>query len=67
MTLAATVSRAWASFARDGKPKINGLEWPTYDSHVRATIIFNHEVRVELDPDGPVREAWAGGSNQGES
>jgi para-nitrobenzyl esterase len=67
MTLAATIARAWASFARDGKPEINGLEWPAYDSDLRATIIFDREVRVELDPDGPVREAWTGDSHQGES
>lgn len=67
MTLAATVSRAWASFARNGTPEINGLDWPTYDSESRATIIFDREVRVELDPDGPVRKAWTGGRHQGES
>jgi para-nitrobenzyl esterase len=67
MALASTVSRTWASFARNGKPEITGLDWPTYDSDKRATVILDRDVRVELDPDGPVRQAWTGRTQQGES
>jgi para-nitrobenzyl esterase len=58
MELAATIQRAWTSFARDGVPSLDGTEWRSYDTTDRATAIFGRSVTVEYDPDGPVRQAW---------
>jgi para-nitrobenzyl esterase len=58
--LAAKVSGAWLAFARSGNPNHKGLPgWPTYDKEKRATMIFNTECRVENDPRGEERQAWA--------
>ena len=59
--LAAAMHGAWASFARTGTPSAPGLpEWPAYDEERRATMIFDNPCRVEDDPGGIDREAWAG-------
>jgi para-nitrobenzyl esterase len=58
MGLATTIQRAWAAFARDGAPDLDGAEWPAYDTEVRATAILGRTVTVERDPNGPVRQAW---------
>ena len=40
--LAAQMSRAWASFARNGDPNYLGLPaWPAYDTDTRAVIVFD--------------------------
>jgi para-nitrobenzyl esterase len=58
--LAARVSGAWLAFARSGNPNHPGLpEWPTYDKEKRATMVFGTECRVENDPRGEERQAWA--------
>jgi para-nitrobenzyl esterase len=58
--LAAAVHEAWATFARTGTPWAQGLpEWPIYDTERRATMILDAECRVEDDPGGADREAWA--------
>ena len=59
--LAASMHGAWASFARTGTPSAPGLPaWPAYDEERRATMIFDTPCRVEDDPRGTDREAWAG-------
>jgi para-nitrobenzyl esterase len=48
------MSGAWASFARCGEPG-----WQTYDTHHRATMLFDLTSRVVDDPAGAERRAWA--------
>jgi para-nitrobenzyl esterase len=44
---------AWASFARTGDPNHQSLpEWPRYEPSSRATMTFDEEQSVELDPYG---------------
>jgi para-nitrobenzyl esterase len=58
--LAAKVSEAWISFARDGEPGHAGLpEWPAYTLGRRATMIFDRKCHAENDPDAAVRKLWA--------
>ncbi len=59
--LAEIVSQAWIAFARDGNPCHAGLPtWPAYELEKRATMIFDRECRVELDPGREQRLAWEG-------
>jgi len=60
------VSRAmqyhWGSFFHSGKP---GEEWPVYgfrdeERPGRATVVFDSEPYVELDPKADQRRAWEG-------
>ena len=58
--IAEAMHRAWIAFARDGNPQHAGLPpWPRYDVERRAVMVFDVEPRVEFDPWGPEREAWA--------
>ncbi len=58
--LAAKVSGAWLAFARSGNPNHQGLPgWPTYNKEERATMVFGSECKVENDPRGEERQAWA--------
>jgi len=57
--LARTIQRAWASFARDGAPSLDGRDWPTYDRDRRATALFGCDVTITDDPNGAVRRAWS--------
>jgi para-nitrobenzyl esterase len=46
-----TMSAAWLAFARSGTPNAPGLpSWPAFDSHSRATMIFNVSSRAVNDP-----------------
>lgn len=54
-TLGDTMHQAWIAFARSGEP---GLDWPTYDTGRRPTLVFDEKIRVENDPVGDVRAAW---------
>jgi len=57
--LAASMSSAWANFARHGDPNGPGLpEWPAFDATTRATMIFNVPCRVANDPRKAEREVW---------
>lgn len=57
--LAATVSAAWAAFARTGVPSSPSLEpWPTYDPQRRATMILSTKPNVEDDPLRADRLLW---------
>jgi para-nitrobenzyl esterase len=50
------VQRRWRSFSRTGVP---GDDRPRYTASGRATMIFDRRSRVEADPSGARREAWA--------
>jgi len=53
------ISDTWLKFARDGNPNHDGLPaWPAYTLPERATMVLDHEPRVEVDPLGPVRRMW---------
>jgi para-nitrobenzyl esterase len=59
--LAASMSLAWAAFARSGDPNHDGLpEWPAYDTQRRATMLFDVPCRTEHDPRREERLAWEG-------
>jgi para-nitrobenzyl esterase len=58
--LADRVSRTWATFARNGDPRNDGIPaWPAYAAGRRATMRFDDECRVVDDPDGEVRPLWS--------
>jgi para-nitrobenzyl esterase len=49
--LAATISKAWAAFARTGTPAHSGLpHWTPYTLEDRATMLFDYNSRVASDP-----------------
>ena len=59
LRLAATMSGAWAVFARSGRPEHPALPaWPAYDVIERATMMLDSECRVERDPGGETRLLW---------
>ena len=56
--LAEKVSASWVAFARTGNPNTPKLpKWPSYSAASRDTMLFNHECRVERDPDREPRLA----------
>jgi para-nitrobenzyl esterase len=49
---------AWAAFARTGNPNHKGLvNWPTFDTNQRATMIFDNQCQVMNDPYGEEHRA----------
>jgi para-nitrobenzyl esterase len=59
--LAASMSKAWAAFARNGNPSHAGIpEWLPYTTQNRATMILDVPCRLEIDPDSEELEAWRG-------
>ena len=52
---------AWTSFALNGNPSYNGVEWPEYSLKNRETMMFNDNgtVSVENDPLSKERELIA--------
>ena len=56
--LAVVEQQLWASFARDGEPSADGVDWPRFDPERRATLVLGATVEVVEDPNGPVRQAW---------
>ena len=57
--IADAMHRAWIAFARDGDPNHAGLpEWPQYDLEQRATMRFDTECELLLDPGRADREAY---------
>ena len=58
-TLAATMTGAWAAFARDGRPAHSGIpHWPAYNLTQRATMILDTECRIANDPGRETRLLW---------
>ena len=53
--LAATMHRAWADFARSGRPG-----WPVYDLGTRATMTFDTDSTLINDPRPEQRALWEG-------
>ncbi|MDI1248309.1 MAG: carboxylesterase/lipase family protein [Lacunisphaera sp.] len=61
ISLARNMSMAWMTFAHHGNPNHTGLiHWPTYDLKDRATMVFNLECQVQIDPLKDVREILTG-------
>ncbi len=59
--LAAVMSQAWATFARNGDPNGAGLpHWPAFDATNRATMVFDTPSRSENDPRSEERKVWRG-------
>jgi para-nitrobenzyl esterase len=59
--LAASMSDAWAAFARNADPNAPGLpSWPAYSNASRATMIFDVPCRIEEDPCREERLVWEG-------
>jgi para-nitrobenzyl esterase len=57
--LAATMSGAWAAFARNGVPDHASLPaWPAYTVGERRTMVLDVDCRVTHDPGAETREMW---------
>ncbi|MEP6539128.1 MAG: carboxylesterase family protein, partial [Bryobacteraceae bacterium] len=53
LALSSKMGRAWANFAREGKPGHDKLpEWPAYTAAKRATMIFDNQCRIKNEPEG---------------
>ena len=60
-SLAAAMSEAWLTFARNGEPSASGLSpWPAYTPKRRATMIFDEKSHREYDPGSELCKAWSG-------
>ncbi|HUB78566.1 MAG TPA: carboxylesterase family protein [Bryobacteraceae bacterium] len=58
---ARNMSRAWASFARNGDPSHDQIpRWPAYTLGERATMFIDDECRVVNDPYREERLLWEG-------
>ena len=58
--LADAVSGAFAAFARSGDPNHAGIpNWKAFNARERATLIFDTESRLVMDPHGAERRARA--------
>lgn len=56
--LADEVMRAWATFARHGKPAaIGGLDWPAFDTKCQA-MHLSGQVRIDAMPSAAERAFW---------
>ncbi len=55
--MADLMAPAWLAFARTGDPNTPALPaWPAYDANDRATMIFDLECKVALDPMAAARK-----------
>ena len=53
------MSGAWAAFAHAGHPATGLLpHWPAYDATERATMYFDAQPHLELDPQSEERAIW---------
>ena len=53
------MSGAWAAFAHTGHPATGLLPpWPPYEAAERATMYFDTQPHLELDPQAEERAAW---------
>ena len=54
-----TFASAWVAFAKTGNPNNPKIaNWAPYDAAKRATMIFDHDTRLESDPRGEIRAFW---------
>jgi para-nitrobenzyl esterase len=54
------MSGAFAAFARSGNPNHAGIpSWQAFDARQRATMVFNNEPELVMDPHGAERRARA--------
>lgn len=54
MALAEKMADAWVQFARTGDPNHAGIPaWPKFSPKTSPSMIWDNQVRVALDPDGP--------------
>lgn len=59
--MADLMADAWIAFARTGNPNTPSLpEWPRYSLTNRATMIFDIEPQILIDPDKGERELLQG-------
>ena len=59
LRLADELASMWVSFAATGDPNNPRLpHWPAYSVPARATMVFDHQTRVENDPRGAFRQFW---------
>jgi para-nitrobenzyl esterase len=50
--MADKMSRVWVAFAKTGDPQTTAEpHWPAYDPASRATMCFNNQDTVQLDPE----------------
>jgi len=57
--LAEQMSSSWVAFARSGNPNNKNIpNWTPYSKDNRATMVFNVESQVEIDPWSEERKAW---------
>jgi para-nitrobenzyl esterase len=55
--LAQRMRSHWVAFVRDGRP---GDNWPAFEPHRHATLVFNRHDQVVDDPQRDQRLVWAG-------
>jgi para-nitrobenzyl esterase len=59
--LSTAMMRSWIAFAKTGNPNDGAtVEWPLYDAHRRATLVFDKTIRVEDAPLDEERAVWDG-------
>lgn len=59
LRLADEMASMWVAFAATGDPNNPHLpHWPAYRLPERATMVFDHQTRVENDPRGAFRRFW---------
>jgi para-nitrobenzyl esterase len=55
----ANFANTWIAFAKTADPNNAAIpKWPAYDAASRATMVFDHETRVENDPRTEIRKFW---------
>ena len=58
--LASRMAKAWCAFARHGNPNHSALpDWKPYTAVERATMLFDDDCRLVIDPDSTERELLA--------
>ncbi len=57
--MADRIASTWAAFAATGDPNNAKLpDWTPYDQEKRATMVFDTQTRLELDPRADIRAFW---------
>lgn len=60
--MAEQMQDAWVAFAKRGNPSTETLEWPSYDSDKRWTMLFAEESHVDADPEAEKRRKLTAGN-----